>query len=148
MSVSEAYNYRQVSDQLHTSGLLSEEQLQQLGGEGFSRVINLLPSHHDYAVKDEQALVEAQGIDYCYIPVEFDDPNDDNFAAFCAAMDSAGNDKLLVHCAANYRVSGFYAMYAHQSLGWTAEQARDFIAAIWNPAEYPEWDTFINGKLK
>ena len=148
MSVSDAYNYLKISEQLHTSGLLNEEQLQQLAGEGFKRVINLLPLHHDYAIKNEPELVEAQGIEYCYIPVEFDDPNDENFAAFCEAMANAGDDKLLVHCAANYRVSGFYAMYAHQRLGWSAQQARDFIANIWNPAEHPPWDQFIDQQLK
>ncbi len=148
MSVSEAYNYLKINEQLHTSGLLNEAQLQQLGAEGFVRVVNLLPSHHDYAVKNEQALVEAQGIEYCYIPVEFDQPDDEKFNAFCDVMKRAGDDKLLVHCAANYRVSGFYAMYAHQELGWSAQQARDFITAIWNPAEYPEWNDYINEKLQ
>ena len=60
MSTSEAFNFKKINEQGATSGLLSQDHLNALGREGYRAVINLLPQWHDYAVQDEQAIVEAQ----------------------------------------------------------------------------------------
>jgi hypothetical protein len=45
----------------------------------------------------------------------------------------------MVHCAANYRVSAFYAIYARRNLGWSDKDANVHITSIWNPAEHDPW---------
>ena len=147
MPVSDAYNFKAVNDKLSTSGLLSPEQLGDLSGEGYQAVISLLPSDNEWAVPDEPAIVSAQGLDYGYIPVDFEAPSREDYQAFEQAMAANGEKKLLVHCAANYRVSAFYGVYAVKHLGWTTQQAYAFIAEIWNLEEYPVWQQFVNELL-
>ena len=59
------------------------------------------------------------------------------------AMDAAGDKTIHVHCAANYRVSAFYALYAMHKGLWTLQQAEEHMRGIWNPADYPAWQSFI-----
>ena len=56
--------------------------------------------------------------------------------------------KIIVHCAANYRVSAFYAIFAHRNLGWSEKEAREHIASLWSPAEHEPWDRFITQMLQ
>lgn len=143
MSVKDIFNYRAVNASLSTSGIASEEQLASLGSEGFKAVINLLPDDSEYAIKGEKEIVEAQGIDYRYIPVDFSAPNENDFAQFTTYINEVKGKKTLLHCAANYRVSAFYALYAVQNEMWTDEQAEEFVGSVWNPNDYPAWPEFI-----
>jgi len=145
MSVDQAYNFRKVSDSISTAGVLNEEQLCALQREGYTAVINLLPESSDYAVQGEKALVLCQGLAYRQIPVDFSAPREEDYRAFEAAMRELQGARLMIHCAANYRVSAFYAIYARRNLGWSAAQAGEFIAAIWDPRDHPPWEAFIAG---
>ena len=147
MSVSGAYNFRRVDDRLSTAGRLNEDQLGLLANEGYEAVINLLPDESDYACPGEASIVQAQGLAYAYIPVDFSSPSEQEYRAFEERMQALSGRKVLVHCAANYRVSAFYAIYAHAHLGWSEAEARDFIGSIWNPGDYPPWDAFVTGML-
>lgn len=59
------------------------------------------------------------------------DPKPEEFTDFCAAMEKAGNKKVLVHCIANYRVSAVVSTYAINNLGWSVEQANELVSKIW-----------------
>lgn len=144
MSVDQAYNFRAINETTATSGLVSKEQLLELSGAGYDAVINLLPHDSQYAVKGEEDIVTDQNIDYRYIPVDFAAPKARDYAAFVEAMKHCGGKKVLIHCAANYRVSAFYAIYAHEHLGWSASRAREHIESVWRPEEHPPWDRFIS----
>lgn len=143
MSVDQAYNFRQVSDTTSTAGVLSEDQLGALQREGYGAVINLLPETSEYAIKGERDLVLGQGLVYMHIPVDFSAPQESDYRAFEHAMRELQGKKLMIHCAANYRVSAFYAIYARLNLGWSDAQAKEAIAAIWNPREHAPWNDFI-----
>ena len=43
----------------------------------------------------------------------------------------AEGGRVLVHCAANYRVTSFMALYAEMKLGWTREQADALARTFW-----------------
>jgi protein tyrosine phosphatase (PTP) superfamily phosphohydrolase (DUF442 family) len=148
MSIDQAYNYRAIDIGFSTAGVLTVEQLQALHTEGYQALINLLPDSSEHAVAGERAIVEAQGIDYRHIPVDFAAPIAADYRAFAAAMNSLMGKKILAHCAANYRVSAFYAIYAHQHLGWSVARALEFVDSIWQPAEYPQWQSFLRNYLK
>jgi hypothetical protein len=49
-----------------------------------------------------------------------------------------------VHCAANFRVTAFYSLYALKRLGWSAAQAAEFRSTIWHDSDYPVWTRFID----
>lgn len=144
MSVEQAFNFRKVSDFISTAGVLSAAQLGALAREGYTAVINLLPESSEYAVAGERDLVLGQGLSYRHIPVDFSAPRESDYRAFESAMHELQGSRLMIHCAANYRVSAFYAIYARHHLGWSAGQSEAFIAAIWNPGEHPPWDAFID----
>ncbi len=50
---------------------------------------------------------------------------------------------MLIHCAANFRVTAFYSLYAQKHLGWSPAQAADFRASIWAGSDYVIWNNFI-----
>ena len=143
VSIDGSYNFRRISDQLTTSGVVGANRLTNLKAQGYEALINLLPDGTEHAVPGEAELVTGQGLTYVHIPVDFSAPTDADFAAFVQAMDAAGDKTIHVHCAANFRVSAFYALYAMHKGLWTPQQAEEHIRGIWNPADYPAWQRFI-----
>jgi uncharacterized protein (TIGR01244 family) len=144
MSTEGIYNYLQVDEQTVTSGQPLEAQLQAAAEEGFTSVINLAPSREDNALSDEAGLVQSLGLTYYYIPVDWGNPTEQDFAAFEAAMSQRPAGKTLVHCAANYRATAFFSLYALKHLDWPVEQAEAFRATIWAGSSVPIWEMFID----
>ena len=147
MSTADAYNFKLIDASVSTSGVMSPENLACLSAEGFDAVINLMPDSSDYAVEGEQSLVEQQGVAYHYIPVDFAAPNREDYLNFADTLRGLAGQKTMIHCAANYRVSAFYAIYAVHNLGWSEATAREHIHSIWDPAEHPPWQRFVDEAL-
>lgn len=143
MSIKEAFNFVAIKPQLTTSGLPTIEQLRGLEAEGYDALINLLPDENEYAVEGESDALAEQSVEYIYIPVDYAVPDANDFAEFKSAMDRLGDKKVHIHCAANYRVSGFYGIYAYQKGEWTRSQAIEHINSLFNPEDYPPWPEFI-----
>ena len=143
MHIENSDNFRRVSDLMTTSGVVGAERLGSLASEGYKVVINLLPDNSKYAVKNERQLVEAQGVKYVYIPVDFKHPVPSDYDAFASALDEAKGQKVHIHCAANYRVSAFYALYAEARGVWSRAEAQTFVQALWQPQEAEGWPEFI-----
>jgi uncharacterized protein (TIGR01244 family) len=146
MGIQEIFNYVKVNEQLSTAGQPTEAQLQELASEGFTAVINLALVNPPHTPADEAGLLRAQGIEYVHIPVDWNNPTDADFAAFEEAMTRLSSEKVLVHCAANYRVTAFYALYAQKRLGWSAAEAEALRNLIWAGSDYPIWEAFVARK--
>ena len=145
MSADEIYNTIEIDDRLITSGQPSEEQLRAAAAEGIDTVVNLAPDDADNALPDEAGLVHALGMTYHHLPVVFANPTEADLAAFEQVMVELPPDsRTLVHCAANFRVSAFYGLYAIKHLGWSVERAESFRAPIWDGSNYPVWEAFIS----
>ena len=143
MSTSDITNYRSVNDQIITGGQPSEEQLRAAAAEGFKTVINLATINPRYSLEDEAGLVQSLGMTYHHIPVEWEHPQASDFAAFEAIMTQLPVSKTLIHCAANFRVTAFYSLYAMKHLDWSMAQAAEFRASIWADSDYPIWEKFV-----
>jgi len=143
MAIADSYNFRRINDRLTTSGVVGEQRLKSLGAEGYDVVINLLPDECDYVVADERQLVEEQAIKYVYIPVDFIHPTLSALDQFMSVMDTEQESKVHIHCAANYRVSAFYALYAETRKLWSQAKAQDFIESLWQPEENEGWRKLI-----
>jgi len=143
MSTVDITNYRRVNDQISTGGQPTEGQLRAAAAEGFRTVINLATLDPRYALADEAGLVQSLGMAYHHIPVEWEQPQASDFAAFEAVMALLPTSKTLIHCVANFRVTAFYSLYAMKHLGWSEAQAAEFRAPIWADSEYPIWEKFI-----
>ncbi|MBE7528919.1 MAG: hypothetical protein HND44_20285 [Chloroflexi bacterium] len=143
MSVQDICNFKWINEQTITGGQPTAEQLRAAAADGFQMVINLATCNPGHSLPDEAGLVGELGMQYIHIPVEWGNPQKTDFVAFEAAMATAVAHKTLIHCAANYRVTAFYALYAMKHLGWTAAQADALMAHVWKPGEYPIWDQFV-----
>jgi protein tyrosine phosphatase (PTP) superfamily phosphohydrolase (DUF442 family) len=143
MSTEGIYNYRKITDRIASGGQPTAEQLRAAADEGFTDVVNLATHDPRYSIDDEEGLVRSLGMRYHHIPVEWEHPTDGDFDAFERVMQQVGEAKTLLHCAANYRVTAFYALYAIKHLGWSEERAEAFRASIWHGSDYPVWERFI-----
>lgn len=143
MAANEMYNYIQIDEHVSTAGMPAADQLRAAAAEGFTAVINLATDNPEHALPGEAELVRSLGMAYTHIPVDWGNPTAADFAAFEQAMARHRDDRLLVHCVANYRVTAFYSLYACKHLGWTAEQAAALRARVWDNSDYPVWEAFI-----
>ena len=137
------YNYRRVDDQFITGGQPNEMQLKAAADEGYRVIINLATIDPRYSLKDEAGTVSGLGMKYHHIPVNWDHPTDADFAAFESVMQQIGDARTLVHCAANYRATAFYSLYAEKHLGWSKTRGQEFRASIWRDGKFPEWQALI-----
>jgi protein tyrosine phosphatase (PTP) superfamily phosphohydrolase (DUF442 family) len=135
-----------VDDRLGTSGQPTEAQLADVARAGFTAVINLA-LHDDprYSLADEAGTVRSLGLDYVHIPVQFAAPKQSELLAFFDAMDARTEDKVWVHCAANYRVTAFLGLYRMIRHGWPRERAFELMEGMWKPNEV--WSAFIEEAL-
>lgn len=141
------YHFLQLNDRLYTGGMPTAGQLADASRAGVQVVINLALPDSERALLDEESIVKSLGMQYVGIPVVWDHPTRRDLDQFMDAMDEHRSETLLVHCQANYRVSGFIALYRVLRLGWNAEEALKDVRRIWNPEEYPVWKEFINANL-
>lgn len=142
MSTQDIYNYRRVDDRIITGGQPTAAQLQAAAEEGFTGVVNLATLGPG-SLEDEAGLVRSLGMAYHHIPVDWEHPTEADFDAFARVMAQLGSGKTLIHCAANFRVTAFYALYALKHLGWSEERAEAFRASVWQGSNYPVWEQFI-----
>jgi protein tyrosine phosphatase (PTP) superfamily phosphohydrolase (DUF442 family) len=144
--ISSARNYRRSNARLITAGQPDEEQLAACAASGTEVVINLA-LHDDprYSLPDERATVELHGMKYIHIPVQFSAPAEADLESFFNAMDEHEDRSVLVHCAANYRVAVFVALYHVVRQRSTEEAAFEFMRSVWEPDQV--WSAFIDSVL-
>jgi protein tyrosine phosphatase (PTP) superfamily phosphohydrolase (DUF442 family) len=86
--------------------------------------INLATHQAGESLKNEAILVRSLGMNYYHIPVEWENPQLSNFVAFEQVIDEVSTSKTFIHCAANFRLTAFYSLYAMKNLNWTESQAQ------------------------
>lgn len=145
--IDDIYNFRPVDECLSTSGQPTEAQLAAAAKDGFEVVINLA-LHDDprYSLADEAGTVQSLDMEYVHIPVRFDAPAETDLLQFIQAMKRHEGKKVLVHCAANMRVTAFLGLYRVIEQGWSTEQAFALMDSLWEPN--PVWSVFIANMLE
>jgi protein tyrosine phosphatase (PTP) superfamily phosphohydrolase (DUF442 family) len=138
------YCYRRISDTIATAGQPTSEQFQAIAAQ-VEVVINLGLKDADYALPDEQGLVESLGLIYEPIPVLWEQPTIQDFDQFTHCISCHKGKKLFVHCAANKRVSVFVALYRILEQAISSEQVFHDLEAVWMPNEI--WQSFIEQVL-
>lgn len=123
------------------------EQVKEIAYNNVHVVINLALKTSEGAIPDEDRLVESLGMKYIHIPVEWTNPTPQNLNDFFAAMQLHHDQKIHVHCQANYRASAFIMLYRVLRLGWKKEEAIAIMERMWNPEDFPVWQKFIDDQL-
>lgn len=134
-------NWRRWDSRTSLSGQPTEDQLKELAQIGVVQIINLGPHSNDGALDDEAASVAQLGMEYIYIPVDFGNPTEADWAAFCAAIKGAPDAPLHVHCIYNARVSAFFYRFAKEGRGGEVDAAFELMDGIWRPGGV--WARFI-----
>ena len=147
MMFEKIYNFLALSDTLFTGGMPKADQIESAAQAGVKAVINLAIHGLPHALPDEENLVHSLGMDYINIPVDWNNPTRQNLDDFLDAMDTRRDEKVLVHCEANYRATGFTALYRILRQGWEPAEAFDVMHKIWNEEKYPVWKKFIQDNL-
>jgi len=57
-------------------------------------------------------------MNYIHIPVDFQNPTEQDFQPSCTLMAELKDVPVHVHCIANYRVSAFFYRYRRDVLSW------------------------------
>jgi uncharacterized protein (TIGR01244 family) len=135
------YNWRRLDDRITTSGQPTEEQLADIRTLGVRHVVNLALHTHEKALPDEAASVSRLGMTYIHIPVDFQNPTEQDFQQFCAVMAELKDVPVHVHCIANYRVSAFFYRYRRDVQDVEQPEARAEMEAIWHPEGV--WAAFV-----
>lgn len=135
-------NWRRLDDTITTSGQPTEDQLADIKDLGVTHVINLGPHHNVGALADEAGTLKALGMEYIYIPVEFEHPTEADFDRFCEAIEALRDTKIHVHCIYNARVSAFFYRYANAGRTIPPAHAHAIMDGIWKPGN--DWATFLS----
>lgn len=146
--IAELYNYLRYDDHLASSGMPKPDQIAAIAKSGAKIVINLATMKSENALTNEKELVEAQGMQYIWVPVEWENPTRKNLDDFMNAMDARKDEKVFVHCQANYRATAFIALYRVLRLDWETDRAFEDVRKIWKPSEYPVWEKFIKENIE
>ena len=145
--IHDIYNFLPLTDMLISSGMPTAGQMVEVSKSDVKLVINLAMPNSERALQNEPDLVKSLGMGYIGIPVEWENPTRQNLDDFMDAMDANKDKKILVHCQANYRATGFIALYRILRLGWNPDNAFKDLNRIWDLNEYPVWEKFIEDSL-
>jgi protein tyrosine phosphatase (PTP) superfamily phosphohydrolase (DUF442 family) len=136
------FNYYKVPDLFETSGQPNNKQLISIANGGYEAVINLAPNTTiEGRIINEEAILKSNKITYIHIPVDFNNPLDEDFNKFVAALEQNKHKKIWVHCAANMRVSAFVFKYRRDVLGLSPKNIEVDLEAIWVPNK--TWSSFL-----
>ena len=81
------YNWCRLDGRITTSGQPTEAQLADIQALGVRHIVNLGLHTHEKALPDEAGSVSRLGMTYIYIPVNIQNPTDQDFDQFCAVME-------------------------------------------------------------
>jgi uncharacterized protein (TIGR01244 family) len=134
-------NWLRLDDRVTTSGQPTESDLCAIAALGVRHVINLALHSHEKALADEATSVTNLGMTYTHIPVDFQNPTEQDFARFCEAFEAVSREAVHVHCILNYRVSAFLYRYRRDVLAIDEVVARADLDKVWQPDS--TWAEFI-----
>jgi len=136
------FNYYQVPGLFETSGQPNNKQLISIANGGYEVVINLAPNTSiEGRVINEKDILKSNNITYIHIPIDFNNPLDEDFNKFVAALEQNKHKKIWVHCAANMRVSAFVFKYRRDVLGLSQKNIERDLKAVWIPNK--TWGSFL-----
>ena len=136
------FNYYKVPGLFETSGQPNNKQLLSIANDGFEAVINLAPNTTiEGRIINEGDILKSNNVAYIHIPVDFNNPLDEDFNKFIVALEQNKHKKIWVHCAANMRVSAFVFKYRRDVLSLSPKNIEEDLKAIWIPNK--TWSSFL-----
>ena len=113
--------FLQVTPDFCTGGQPRMEHFADLKKRGVKAVLNLrTPGEH--RAEEEKAAVEAAGLRYINVPVNYREPADADVDAFLEITDDPANRPMFIHCTAAIRVGAFWLIrrVVRDGMSWDA----------------------------
>lgn len=142
MKTNEIAQFKQVSEQIASSGQPHEMAFKAIAQAGYDLVINLAMPDSERAIPEEGYIVTARKMAYAHIPVPFDAPEARHLATFIQLMQAFEGKKIWVHCVVNKRASAFLYQFLRLARGMPREQARKALIDGWEPE--PVWQQLMD----
>jgi uncharacterized protein (TIGR01244 family) len=114
-------SFLQVTPDFCTGGQPRMEHFADLKKRGVKAVLNLrTPGEH--RAEEEKAAVEAAGLRYINVPVNYREPSDADVDAFLKTTDDPANRPMFIHCTAAIRVGAFWLIrrVVRDGMSWDA----------------------------
>src|SRR5437762_13558868 len=92
------YNWRRLDDRVTTSGQPTETQLADIHALGVRNIVNLALHTHEKALPDEASSVSRLGMTYTHIPVDFQNPTEQDLEQFCAVIERSEERRVGKEC--------------------------------------------------
>ena len=140
MPAPEIRNFLQVTPDFCTGGQPRIEHYTALKARGVKAVLNLrTPGEH--RAEEEKAAVEAAGLKYFNIPVNYREPADADVDAFLKLTDDPANRPMFIHCTAAIRVGGFWLIrrVLRDGMTWDAALAESRNVGLVNAPHLEEF---------
>ena len=117
-------NFLRENDQFCTGAQPRLEHLAKLKEEGVKAIINLRqPAEH--RAEEEEAKAKELGLKYFNIPVDYQNPKEEQATEFLKLTDDLENRPVFIHCTAAIRVGAFWMIRRVLRDGWTIEAAEE-----------------------
>lgn len=115
-------NFLRVNEQICTGGQPTTDDLVKMKAEGIKAIINLRRPT-EYNAEEEVAKAKELGLRYINIPVNIDEPKDEQADEFVKVTSDLRNRPAFIHCAAANRVGAFWMIRRALADGWRMEDA-------------------------
>ena len=143
-------NFFAPTELIGTSGQPETEQFETIAQVGYTTVVNLAMHGSEPAVREEGNIVSGLGMDYIHLPVPFDAPTSRHLRRFSQLMDVLEDDKVLVHCAVNARVSAFIFKYLTLRRGFSEDAATSPLLRVWRSqienGQHGQWQVILDAQ--
>jgi uncharacterized protein (TIGR01244 family) len=138
-------NFLQVTAEFCTGGQPRPEHFARLEADGVKAVLNLRqPTEH--RADEERQAVEAAGLSYFNIPVNYQNPSDADVDLFLKITDDAANRPMFIHCTAAIRVGAFWMIRRVLRDGMSVDAAREEARKV-GFQEAPHLDQFARAYI-
>lgn len=138
----EARNFHRIDDRLATAGQPTADQIAAASVAGIQVIVNLALATSTGALPDEAAAVSGLGMEYVWIPIDFEQPDLPSALRLFDVLDENRRHSVLVHCAANYRASALVYAYHVARQGMAPEAGRPDLHRFWTPNE--TWARYVD----
>ena len=138
-------NFLQVTPEFCTGGQPRIEHYARLKADGVKAVLNLRqPTEH--RAEEEQQAVEAAGLKYFNIPVNYQNPSDADVDQFLKITDDPANRPMFIHCTAAIRVGAFWMIRRVLRDGMAIDAALEEAKKV-GLREAPHLDQFVRAYI-
>lgn len=124
VAVGAAPNSSAFASRVYFAGQPSAADLAEYAKLGVKKVINLrMPAEQANLGFDEAGAVKQAGLEYTHVPFGAEGPSDDDIRRVLGVLETAGEGKILLHCASANRAGLMWTLFRGERHGLPLDRA-------------------------